>query len=191
MRAKHELKKKNDVLGWNQKNFEKAKEALAAAAAAQDEATASVTEATAALTKASQEYAKIMPEGGPPAGANDEELNAKSPEELHAMLTEAARRAELASLEIKKLRAIVERNEANRIKNEDIGMAEAKEAETKRNDEQSREDAATKRRTEEDSNRAKAQLAAAAREATYEAERAAASAATAAAARAKAKSSSK
>ena len=85
--------------------LEKAKEALATAVAAQDEASAAVTEATGALTKASQEYTKIMPGGGPPEGmeeVNDEELNAKSPEEIHAMLTEEARKAELAAAAIKK-----------------------------------------------------------------------------------------
>ena len=37
---------------------------------------AAVTEATVALTKASQDYAKIMPEGGPPEGieVKDEEF---------------------------------------------------------------------------------------------------------------------
>ena len=99
MRAKHELKKRGDVLGKKQKQLEKAKEALAAAVAAQDEAAAAVAEATGALTKASQEYTKIMPGGGPPEGTeevNDEELNAKSPDEIHAMLTEEARKAEQA-----------------------------------------------------------------------------------------------
>ena len=65
MRAKHELKKRGDVLGRKQKQLEKAKEALATAVAAQDEAAAAVTEATGALTKASQEYTKIMPGGRP------------------------------------------------------------------------------------------------------------------------------
>ena len=200
MRAKHELKKKGDVLGKKQKQLEKAKEALAAAVAAQDEAAAAVAEATGALTKASQEYTKIMPGGGPPEGmeeVNDEELNAKSPEELHAMLTEEARKAEQAAAAIKKLRAIVERNVAKK-NEEDTEMADAEQqlllgqaaaakeaAETKRKEEQGRDEAAKKRRMAEDSEREKAQAeeaaarAAAAKEATDEAERAAAAAAKA------------
>ena len=206
MRAKHELKKRGDVLGKKQKQLEKAKEALAAAVAAQDEAAAAVAEATGALTKASQEYTKIMPGGGPPEGmeeVNDEELNAKSPEELHAMLTEEARKAEQAAAAIKKLRAIAERNVAKKNEEVDAEMADAeqlllrqaadaKDAETKRKEEQGRDEAAKKRRMAEDSEREKAQAeeaaarAGAAKEATYEAERAAA-----AAAKAKAKAASR
>ena len=207
MRAKHELKKRGDVLGRKQKQLEKAKEALAAAVAAQDEAAAAVAEATGALTKASQEYTKIMPGGGPPEGmeeVNDEELNAKSPEELHAMLTEEARKAEQAAAAIKKLRAIVERNVAKKNEEGDAEMADAeqqlllkqaadaKEAENKRKEEQGRDEAAKKRRMAEDSEREKAQAeeaaarAAATKEATHETDRAAA-----AAAKAKAKAASR
>ena len=209
MRAKHELKKRGDVLGKKQKQLEKAKEALAAAVAAQDEAAAAVAEATGALTKASQEYTKIMPGGGPPEGmeeVNDEELNAKSPDEIHAMLTEEARKAEQAAAAIKKLRAIVERNVAKKNEEVDAEMADAeqqlllrqaadaKDAETKRKEEQGRDEAAKKRRMAEDSEREKAQAeeaaarAAAAKEVTDEAERAAAAAAKA---KAKAKAASR
>ena len=203
MRAKHELKKRGDVLGRKQKQHEKVKEALAAAAAAQDEAAAGFAEATGALTKASQEYAKVMPGGGPPEGmdeVNDEELEAKSPEEIHAMLTEEARKAEQAAAAIKKLRVIAERKLAKKsdlLQEVDAEMAdaeqlrqlqqadEAKEAESKRKEEQGRDEAAKKRRMDEDVETARAQAAeaaartAATKEATYEAERAATAAAKA------------
>ena len=203
MRAKHELKKRGEVLGRKQKQHDKVKEALAAAAVAQDEAAAGVAEATGALTKASQEYAKVMPGGGPPEGideANDEELDAKSPEEIHAMLTEEARKAEQAAAAIKKLRVIAERKLAKKsdlLQEVDAEMAdaeqllllqqtaEAKEAESKRKEEQGRDEAAKKRRMDEDGETAKAQAAeaaaraAATKEATLEAERAATAAAKA------------
>ena len=134
---------------------------------------------------------------------NDEELNAKSPEELHAMLTEEARKAEQAAAAIKKLRAIVERNVAKKSEEVDAEMAdadqlfllrqaaEAKEAENKRKEEQGRDEAAKKRRMDEDSEREKAQAEAAAAQAAAAKAAAEAERATAAAAKAKGKPASK
>ena len=147
------------MLAKKQKQHERAKEALAAAVLAEEEAQSAVKEAHSTVAKATQDYAKVKPGGGPPAGlaeAKDDEYDAITEEELQVLLADQTTQAEKAAQALSEVRSQVEkRAEAARALDVDMADAEAREqrkreaaeeAEHKRKEEQQQRDEEAKKR---------------------------------------------